>query len=199
MSITPIHAVDVRRVVDLVDLASGTAALLFSQPLDPAVRGPYLAALRVELGQMLLDRIYGQAAEERATYRREDAGDLLAIVTARQIADLPGRLDPETLKVWLTSVHAELGRLMDSGFVHARGFPDWGPPTMCGAPGPVPNPCGEVTCPTCVTIVGDGATLAARAAAVEREHGPPRCGFALFETAGGPVRIGKVGQERSPR
>lgn len=57
---------------------------------------------------------------------------------------------------------------------HSRGFPGWGPPTLCGAEGPVPDPCGEITCPDCVPIVGSAPKLMARVEALAAEIGPPK-------------------------
>lgn len=50
---------------------------------------------------------------------------------------------------------------------HARGFPAFGPPTLCGERGPLVEVCGEITCPACVEILGDGPALMRRLKAIE--------------------------------
>lgn len=60
----------------------------------------------------------------------------------------------------------------DVPLVHSRGL-GYGPATLCGAEGPVPEPAGEVTCDGCLDIIGDCDLLAARVAEVQRTHGPP--------------------------
>ncbi len=68
--------------------------------------------------------------------------------------------------------------------IHASGFPGWGPPTLCGEPGPTPHPCGEVTCEKCIDCAtGDG--LFARVAALELEIGPPKVPPTLRLVRGG--------------
>jgi len=58
--------------------------------------------------------------------------------------------------------------------MHSRGL-GYGPPTLCGDPGPVPDPAGEITCPTCLDIQASPGKLAARAIAVKGICGePPR-------------------------
>jgi hypothetical protein len=50
----------------------------------------------------------------------------------------------------------------DSQPVHSSGFPSLGPPTLCGEAGPAPEPCGEVTCPTCNDLLCNPEKLTAR-------------------------------------
>lgn len=46
--------------------------------------------------------------------------------------------------------------------VHARGFPAFGPPTMCGEGEPPTEPVVEVTCPRCVEILSSADAIAER-------------------------------------
>ena len=58
--------------------------------------------------------------------------------------------------------------------IHGSGFPGWGPPTLCGQAGLLPEGgCGEVTCDNCVEILVDHEGLAKRAAELEATIGPP--------------------------
>lgn len=57
--------------------------------------------------------------------------------------------------------------------VHGRGFPGWGPPSMCGEEGPVLQGCGEITCPNCCGILFEPAKLMARLEELERTVGKP--------------------------
>lgn len=50
---------------------------------------------------------------------------------------------------------------------HARGFPSFGPPTMCGEGTPPDEPCYEVTCPGCLAVGESAESLAARIAELE--------------------------------
>lgn len=56
---------------------------------------------------------------------------------------------------------------------HARGFPAWGPPTLCGEGQPSEDVPAVITCPRCLDILESASALAARAAEVERTHGAP--------------------------
>lgn len=57
--------------------------------------------------------------------------------------------------------------------VHSRGFPGWGPPTLCGRDGRVPEVCGFITCESCLDLLDNVEALGARAKALEAEIGTP--------------------------
>lgn len=57
--------------------------------------------------------------------------------------------------------------------VHARGFPGWGPPTMCGEGQPSTESPAVITCEVCCDILGDPAKLVAQVAELERTIGKP--------------------------
>jgi hypothetical protein len=56
--------------------------------------------------------------------------------------------------------------------LHSRGFPGFGPPSLCGGEGPVASePVSEITCPACVELLGDGPKLALRLAEINIDRG----------------------------
>ena len=51
----------------------------------------------------------------------------------------------------------------DEPLAHSRGFPSWGPPTLCGDGEPPRFGCYVVTCPKCLDIIAEPGGLARRA------------------------------------
>jgi hypothetical protein len=67
---------------------------------------------------------------------------------------------------------AARARAGDEPWLHALGFPCWGPPTLCGAPGAPAERPSDITCPMCKLYLGSPRALEARAAKLEAETGP---------------------------